>query len=147
MAENETEKLTRTLEPEVMDTVDDAREYNRMDHSAVNKLFVDEYLALIQSAGKTLGPLDDDNPEDNGDPAEVERTRLGRIADVLDVGTGTALIPIELCKRTEEVRVMAIDLAVNMLELAIYNHEVASLRDRVSLGRIMSSISKNSAER
>ena len=31
---------------------------------------------------------------------------------------------------------MAIDMAVNMLELAIYNLEVASLRDRITLGQV-----------
>ena len=37
--------LHRVLEPEVMDTPDEARDYNEMDHSEVNRLFVDDLLA------------------------------------------------------------------------------------------------------
>ena len=33
--------LTRILEPEVMDTAEEARDYDTMDHSAVNRVFVD----------------------------------------------------------------------------------------------------------
>ena len=36
--------LPRTLEPEVMDTVEEAVDYDSMDHSAVNTLFVEELL-------------------------------------------------------------------------------------------------------
>ena len=36
--------LQRTLEPEVMETPDEAREYNEMDHSDVNRVFVDDLL-------------------------------------------------------------------------------------------------------
>ncbi len=32
--------LQRILEPEVMDTDEDAREYDAMDHAAVNAVFV-----------------------------------------------------------------------------------------------------------
>ena len=43
--------LPRTLEPEVMDTPDDARDYDAMDHAEVNRLFVDHLLeALAHSA-------------------------------------------------------------------------------------------------
>ena len=37
--------LTRVLEPEVMDTIAEAEDYNAMDHSHVNRLFVDDFLA------------------------------------------------------------------------------------------------------
>ena len=37
--------LPRTLEPEVMAPVEDATDYDRMDHSAVTRSFVDEFLA------------------------------------------------------------------------------------------------------
>lgn len=105
--------LTRVLEPEVMDTWEEARDYDRMDHSQVNQRFVAELL----SAGFTGG-------------------------DVLDVGTGTAQIPIELCRQflgsnpSNRMRVMAIDLAVSMLELGRYNLEIAGFRESVQLARV-----------
>ena len=99
--------LTRVLETEVMDTLEEARDYNAMDHSEVNRLFVDDLLAA--------GPLQ---------------------GEVLDLGTGTALIPVELCKRNEEVRVVAVDLAVQMLDLARYNVEVEVLTERIMLDHI-----------
>jgi ubiquinone/menaquinone biosynthesis C-methylase UbiE len=53
--------------------------------------------------------------------------------DVIDVGTGTAQIPIELCRRFKACRVMAVDAAANMLELARYNVEAAGLIERIQL--------------
>ena len=58
------------------------------------------------------------------------------IGSLLDVGTGTALIPIELCKRNPEVRVMGIDLAASMLDLAIQNIDIAGLRNQIQLAQI-----------
>src|SRR5947207_183966 len=81
--------LVRVLEPEVMDTPEEARDYDAMDHSAVNRLFVDDLLA----AG-VVPATADDQP----------------VAEILDLGTGTALIPIELCRRCADCRVMAVDL-------------------------------------
>jgi len=99
--------ILRILEPEVMDSLDEARDYDAMDHSHVNRLFVADLLAT--------GPID---------------------GDVLDLGTGTALIPIELCQQDEECRVMATDAAVAMLELARYNLEVRSLTGRIQLAHV-----------
>lgn len=62
--------LARTLEPEVMDTPEEALAYDSMDHADVNRVFVDDFLAADPEAG-----------------------------EILDLGTGTALIPIELCRR------------------------------------------------
>lgn len=98
--------LARTLEPEVMDDRQEAVEYNDMDHSAVNACFVTDL--LVQG-------------------------NIGR--DVLDLGTGTALIPIELCKRAPDVRVMASDASVEMLELARYNIELNHLLERIQVHR------------
>jgi ubiquinone/menaquinone biosynthesis C-methylase UbiE len=56
--------------------------------------------------------------------------------DVLDLGTGTALIPIELCRRFADCRVMAVDAAVSMLELAKYNIEVNGLTQRIQLAQV-----------
>lgn len=99
--------LDRKLEPEVMDTAEDARDYNAMDHSAVNQLFVADFLAS---------------------------GFRGR--DVLDVGTGTALIPIELCRHHPDCRVMAIDLAIAMLDLARFNVEISGFRQRIQLAQV-----------
>ncbi len=75
-----------------------------MDHSEVNRKFVDDLLAAGNIAG-----------------------------DILDLGTGTALIPVELCKRVEDCRVMASDASYHMLDLARYHLEIASLTDRIQL--------------
>jgi ubiquinone/menaquinone biosynthesis C-methylase UbiE len=96
--------LDRVLEPEVMDDRNEAVEYNDMDHSEVNKNFVTDLLAA--------GPVGH---------------------DCLDLGTGTALIPIELCQRDEEVRVMASDASKEMLDLARYQLEVNNLTRRIQL--------------
>ncbi len=99
--------LKRILEPEVMDCPEEAREYDEMDHAAVNRQFVDDLLA----GGEVRG-------------------------DILDMGTGTALIPIELCERVEECRVMAIDLSTEMLDLARYRLEIAGMTHRIQLEHI-----------
>ncbi len=99
--------LERVLEPEVMDTADEARDYDAMDHVAVNEVFVADLLAL--------GAL----------PKRV-----------LDVGTGTARIPMELCARAKDVEVVAIDLADHMLAVARENIAREGLRARVRLERV-----------
>lgn len=96
--------LTRVLEPEVMDDQQEASEYDSMDHSVVNSRFVTDLL--------DAGPL-------------------GK--DVLDLGTGTALIPVELCLREKSVRVMASDASIAMLDLARYNIEIKGLIERIQL--------------
>jgi len=99
--------LERVLEPEVMDTYEEARDYDSMDHQAVNKLFVDDLLA----AGN-----------------------IGN--DILDVGTGTAQIPVELCRQSEDCRIIAIDMAVHMLDLARFNIEVDGFTQHIFLQQI-----------
>ncbi len=99
--------LKRVLEPEVMDCAEEAREYDEMDHEAVNRQFVDDLLA----GGEVRG-------------------------DLLDLGTGTALIPIELCQRVEECRIMAVDLSTEMLDLARYRLEIAGVTHRIQLEHI-----------
>ena len=99
--------LSRKLETEVMDTQEEARDYDSMDHLAVNRLFVEDLLAAEPDEG-----------------------------DILDLGTGTALIPIELCRRDERNRVMAVDAAVHMLDIAKINIEVAGFRDRIGLSHV-----------
>ena len=101
--------LPRILEPELMDSPDEARDYDEMDHREVNRRFVDDLLAALGE---------------------------GAAGDVLDLGTGTAQIPIELCRRGVECRVMAADAAINMLELARYNVEIAGLGQRIQLTHV-----------
>jgi ubiquinone/menaquinone biosynthesis C-methylase UbiE len=98
--------LARVLEPEIMDSAEEARDYDAMDHADVNAGFCADLLAC--------GPLS------------------GR---VLDVGTGTALIPIELCRQAP-VEVLAIDLADHMLALARENVARAALEGRIVLARV-----------
>jgi len=101
--------LKRILEPEVMDTAEEARDYDSMDHSEVNRVFIEDMLKFI------------------------DHDELG---DVLDVGTGTALIPLELCRQRSHCRVMAIEMAVQMLDLGRYNVEAAGLVERITLAQI-----------
>ena len=46
--------LSRILEPEVMDSAQDAEDYDRMDHSQVNRVFVDDLLVAIQASSPPL---------------------------------------------------------------------------------------------
>jgi len=117
--------LSRVLEPEVMDTDAEAMSYNNMDHSAVNRLFVDDLLAVLETRAPPRTPS-------RFTPEDEETSTL----DVLDLGTGTALIVVEFCNRLLECRVMAADAAAAMLNLAHYNLEVAGLIQRVQLDQI-----------
>jgi ubiquinone/menaquinone biosynthesis C-methylase UbiE len=104
--------LPRVLEPEVMDTPEEARDYDSMDHSEVNRRFAAEFLGI--RAAET---------------------------PVLDVGTGTAQIPVEVCRRyaaagspaPRSLHIVAVDLADQMLALARRNVAAAGFADRVSV--------------
>ncbi len=99
--------LHRVLEPEVMDSPAEARDYDAMDHREVNARFVDDLL----TAGRVEG-------------------------EWLDLGTGTAQIPIELCRHHPGVRVLAVDMAESMLEVARANVEAAGLGERIRLEQV-----------
>ncbi len=96
--------LDRVLEPEVMDSASEAHDYDTMDHSHVNALFVTDLLQL-----------------------------RSKFSTVLDVGTGTGQIPLELCQRQLRARVTAIDMAAHMLEVGRRNVERAGLAERIQL--------------
>jgi ubiquinone/menaquinone biosynthesis C-methylase UbiE len=99
--------LERTLEPEVMDTVEEAVDYDSMNHSTVNRAFVQE---LLQFADETTSA-----------------------SAVIDVGAGTALIPLELVQAAPQVGpIIAVDLSVEMLRLAVRH-----LRNREFIPRIL----------
>ena len=110
--------LQRKLEPEVMDSAEDASEYNEMDHSEVNQAFVDELLAFLGTNTDFKSRLDDDEED---------------LIGVLDVGTVTALIPALLCDQHAAFKVIAVDMAVSMLELASYNVHASLRGDRIEL--------------
>src|SRR6516162_10531691 len=94
--------ITRVLEPEVMDTAEEARDYDAMDHSEVNRVFVADFLAVWDGRGP-----------------------------VLDVGTGTALIPIEFCRQSPKGTVVAVDAAEHMLAVAKENVRKAGFANRI----------------
>jgi ubiquinone/menaquinone biosynthesis C-methylase UbiE len=113
--------LDRVLEPEVMDSPDDAADYDSMDHGDVNRRFVDDFLAAWEQASR---------PDAGRQPHDPHA------GEILDVGTGTAQIPIVLCGRRPRLRLVAIDLASSMLELARRNVARAGLADCVRLERV-----------
>jgi ubiquinone/menaquinone biosynthesis C-methylase UbiE len=96
--------LQRILEPEVMDSAEEARDYDAMDHSAVNRAFVADFILAWD----------------------------GR-SPVLDVGTGTAQIPVELCRRYPSAEVVAVDLSSEMLVVARENVQKARLESRIQV--------------
>src|SRR4051812_23683030 len=98
--------LPRILEPEVMDSAEDASDYDSMDHRQVNQRFVADFLAFRPSS-----------------------------QNVLDVGAGTAQIPIELCRRAAGLSMVAIDAAAHMIALGKQNIHRAGLDDRIRLER------------
>ena len=146
--------LDRILEPEVMESEQDAREYNRMDHTHVNQYFVLDLLDFVyrhlaepasQFPPSDPGACPDtassvrDKPlavgEIDTDKIDSDTTPSFQLGDVLDVGTGTALIPIELCNRSVNCRIMATDLAASMLNLAVYNVSAAGLTEQITLAQ------------
>ena len=96
--------LERKLEPELMDDPEESQAYDDMDHSAVNRQFVIDFL--------DSGPAGD---------------------EVLDLGTGTARIPIELCRQEQDCRIIASDAAVSMLEVAKINVAIEGFEHRIQL--------------
>ncbi len=104
--------LPRVLETEAMDTPAEAVEYDAMDHAEVNRRFVADLLAVL--------------PEKGGPPP----------GEILDLGTGTAQIPMELCRQEPSARVLAVDVAENMIEVGRQNVCQAGLDGRIRLGRV-----------
>ncbi len=101
--------LQRILEPELMDTAEDAEEYDAMDFSEANTRFAEDALAML---GRR------ENPQ------------------VLDIGTGTARIPILMLQRRPDLRILAIDLAQEMLRVAGRNLAEAGFTAQCQLARL-----------
>lgn len=104
--------IPRILEPEVMDTALDAADYDAMDHAEVNRRFVADFLAFASEAGLKSDP------------------------QILDVGTGTAQIPIELCRSHAECEIVAVDLSREMLTLGEKNVTKSGFETRIRLALI-----------
>ncbi len=90
-----------------MDTWLEATAYDAMDFEAVNTAFAADAVEL--------------------DPNAVK---------ILDAGTGTARIPILMCKIRPQYLFTAVDLAQSMLIIGQRNVEVAGLMQRIRLERV-----------
>jgi ubiquinone/menaquinone biosynthesis C-methylase UbiE len=99
--------MDRILELEVMDTWLEATAYDAMDFTAVNMAFATDAIAL--------------------DPNAVK---------VLDIGTGTARIPILMCQARPQYLITGTDLAQSMLIIGQRNLEEAQLTQRIRLERV-----------
>jgi ubiquinone/menaquinone biosynthesis C-methylase UbiE len=108
--------LARVLEPEVMESDEDAREYDAMDHAAVNAVFVADLVEAVTDWSLKR-------------PVRIDAASL----TILDLGAGTAQIPIELCRRVPNLRVVAVDAAESMLAVARANVKVAGFTERIEL--------------
>lgn len=96
--------MDRVTEPEVMDSPQEAIEYDAMDFTDVNTDFAERAVEL--------GPLE---------------------GLILDAGTGPARIPIFLCQRRPQWRVIGIDLAQSMLDIGLKNIKDAGLQQQIEL--------------
>ena len=128
--------LARILEPEVMDSPQEAADYDSMDHREVNERFVTDLLEALAAKGSGFGVQGSEGQSTAIDPDPRTPNPEPSCIDILDLGAGTALIPIELCRRHSDCRVMAADAAVSMLELARYNLEVENLTHRIELAHV-----------
>ncbi|HYW18530.1 MAG TPA: class I SAM-dependent methyltransferase [Nodularia sp. (in: cyanobacteria)] len=95
--------MQRILEPEVMDTWEEAIEYDAMDFTEVNTAFASKAIAL--------GPK--------------------QASLVLDAGTGTGRIPVLICQMCPQWQIVAIDLAENMLRIAAQHIQQANLQQQI----------------
>jgi ubiquinone/menaquinone biosynthesis C-methylase UbiE len=96
--------MQRITEPEVMDSPQEAIEYDAMDFLEVNTAFAESTLNLCSET-----------------------------ALILDAGTGTARIPIIMCQRRPQWQIIGIDLAQSMLEIGRKNVEQAGLQQQIKL--------------
>ncbi len=94
--------MERVLEPEVMDTAEEAETYDAMDHSEVNEAFVQRFL------------------------------ELGGGGRVLDVGCGPGHVPLLLVALDPTVEVVGVDLSREMLRIAEEHRAVSPHGGRVS---------------
>ncbi|MBD1938080.1 class I SAM-dependent methyltransferase [Microcoleus sp. FACHB-68] len=96
--------MQRVLEAEVMDTWEEAIEYDAMDFTGVNTAFAQNAVEI-------------------GPPAGL----------ILDAGTGTARIPILISQMRPHWQIIGIDLSKNMLQVGSENVEKAGLQSHIQL--------------
>lgn len=99
--------MQRVLEPEYMDTPEEALGYQAMDHSAANRSVVERFLALGGA----------------------------QVRELVDLGTGPGDIPILLAQQTSIPRILGIDAAAEMLKLARPKVAALGLQHRLHFGR------------
>ncbi|MBW4611440.1 MAG: class I SAM-dependent methyltransferase [Hassallia sp. WJT32-NPBG1] len=97
--------MERILEPEVMDSLTEAIEYDAMDFTEVNTDFALKAIAL--------------GPPEQG--------------IVLDAGTGPGRIPVLISQMRSQWQIIAIDAAQSMLEVAAQHVQQANLQSSISL--------------
>lgn len=97
--------MERVLEPEAMDTPEEADAYASMDHSEANAAFVERLF------------------------------ELGAAGHMLDIGTGPGQIPLLICARDSAARVTGVDLAENMLRHAHRACEASPFAHRIDYRR------------
>lgn len=97
--------IARILEPEVMDDPVEAIAYDAMDFSDVNQDFANL----------------------------VARSYPHKKATVLDLGTGTAQIPILLVQQCPQWQVIAVDLAASMLAVGQKNVDAVGFSAQIEL--------------
>lgn len=93
--------IPRVLEPEVMDTAEEADGYDAMDHTGPNEAFV-QRLVELEAHGC-----------------------------MLDVGTGPGHIPLLVCERISGARIVGIDLSTHMLRHAERHRQSSRHRERI----------------
>ncbi|MDJ0620097.1 MAG: class I SAM-dependent methyltransferase [Calothrix sp. MO_192.B10] len=97
--------MERLLEPEVMDSMEEAIAYDAMDLIEINTAFAKDAIALC--------PLES--------------------PIILDAGTGTAQIPVLMCQMQPKYQITAIDMAESMLQVAAKHIEKARLQNQIRL--------------
>ncbi len=93
--------MKRVLEPEIMDDPQESLDYEAMDHRVPNAAFV------------------------------ARLVELGATGRMLDIGTGPGQIPELVCEAIPSARVLGIDLAQTMIDLAQKRREASPHRERL----------------
>ena len=97
--------MERVLEPEYMDTPEEADGYDQMDHREPNLAFLER---LVE---------------------------LGAQGKMLDIGTGPGHIPLLVAERIPDSTIIGIDMADHMLRHAERHRAPSPFRDRISFQR------------
>ena len=96
--------LARTLEPEVMDAVEEVHAYDTMNHSQVNQKFVEDLLTCF---------------------------KIQPDSRIVDLGTGTGLIPLEFVRQSSNGTITGLDLSAEMIQAARKHLLTHAVGDRI----------------